>query len=343
LAGNVRYKMEDFKSLLDEANKVFLANFKPDTWFGRCIFLSWYCDVGTCEFCFRSTIKHKIRHAPTAKRNIASILAEAIIGREQGWRLEFLTGGYRIFSFEELMDITKKVSLAYGEKIWINLGTMDEKQLTMLEPYIQGLCASIETVDEELHKRICPDKPIAPYSEMLKIAKKMGLKTSMTIVIGLGEKKEDITKLHDFITEHKLDRITFYALKPVKDTRFTSSPEPEYYAWWIAKTRIRFPKLEIMAGLTPKRPDYAELILSAGANAITKFPAVKEFGSDKARSIEEQAKKAGRKFKGSMTKIAETDWDKKVDALPFEEELKNRIKMKIMQEIEQMRTVKNKA
>ena len=333
---------KEFKALLAEAQTAYNANFKPVTWFGRCIFLSWYCDVGTCNFCFRSTIKHKIRHAATAKRTLASILTDAIIGRELGWRVEFLTGGYRIFSFEEMLDITKKVSIVYGEKIWINLGTMTEEQLIALKPYVEGVCASIETVNPELHVKICPDKPIEPYSKMLKLADKMGFKKSMTIVIGLGEQAEDFETLARFIEEHKLDRITFYALKPVKGTPYTKSPEPEDYVWWIAKTRIMFPKLEIMAGLTPKMADkYAQLILDAGANAITKFPAVKKFGSAQAIEIERQVKAAGRIFNSTLTEMPDVDWKSKVEALPFDETLKAQVAAKLTQYIDGMKSGKS--
>ncbi len=328
------------QNLIKQANKAFLSEFKPETCFGRCIFLSWYCDVGTCKFCFRSTIKHKIRYAKNAKRTLESVLADALISKKMGWRLEFLTGGYRIFSPDEMLDIIKKVSEVYGEKIWINLGTMDKDRLAKLNPYVQGVCASIETVEPGLHSKICPDKPIAPYSEMLKQAKELGFKTSITIVIGLGEKKEDFPLLEKFISEHKLDRITFYALKPVRGTEYTASPEPEQYAWWIAKTRIRFPKLEIMSGLTPKKVEYAELLLIAGANAITKFPAIKQFNSLNAKSIEKQAAAAGRKFLGSLTEMPRIDWDKEIENLPFDKELKRRIKAKLEQQLETMRKTK---
>lgn len=328
---------QNFDSLVAKANKLFLENNNHVTWFGRCIFLSWYCDLGTCDFCFRSTVKHKIQHARNAKRTLASVLTDALIGKNLGWRIEFLTGGYRIFSFEELVDIAKKVSEVYGHRIWINLGALDKEQLEHLAPHVEGICASIETVDQELHNRICPDKPIKPYSEMLKTAKGMGFKTSITIVIGLGERKEDFKKLADFIEEHGLDRITFYALKPVKGTHYTESPEPEDYAWWIAQTRIRFPRLEIMAGLTPKRSsDYAGLLLRAGANALTKFPAVKMFGKEQAKDIERQAAEEGRKFEGSLSAVPDVDWDSEVDRLPFEESLKARIKEKLGQYVAKM-------
>jgi biotin synthase-like enzyme len=329
---------ESFESLMGKAQKTFLDNFEPKTWFGRCIFLSWYCDVGTCNFCFRSTIKHKIRHAKNAKRTVASILADALIGRELGWRIEFLTGGYKIFPFDEQLNICKSVAEVYGHKIWINLGSIDKEMLRQMKDYVDGVCASIECVDPELHDKICPDKPVEPYSQMLKEAKEMGFKTSCTIVIGLGEKRADFEKLARFIADHELDRITFYALKPVAGTPYTESPEPEEYAWWIAKTRIRFPKLEIMAGLTPQRSsDYAGLLLQAGANALTKFPAVKRFGSSQAQEIERQAKGAGREFSGSLTELPDVDWKKKVGELPFEDDLKRQILAKLEQSLEIMR------
>lgn len=329
---------DDFEVLIKEANRVFMENFHPETWFGRCIFISWYCDIGTCNFCFRSTIKHKIRHASSAKRSLPSILTDAILGKNLGWRIEFLTGGYRIFSFEEQLDICKKVSEVYGHRIWINLGTLGRDELQQMIPYVEGVCASIETIDPLLHRKVCPDKPIEPYSEMLKDAKEMGFKTSMTIIIGLGEKKKEFELLADFIEEHNIDRITFYALKPVQGTRYTESPEPEEYAWWIAKTRIRFPKLEIMAGMTPRRAeDYAGLLLRAGANALTKFPAVRKFGSSQAKEIERQVVEAGRKFLGSLTKLPDIDWAAEVDRLPFEEELKAKISQKIGEYTAKMR------
>ena len=220
---------------------------------------------------------------------------------------------------------------------------MEQEKLLQMKPFVEGVCASIETINPELHKKICPDKPIEPYSEMLKLAKELGFKTSMTIVIGLGEKQEDFPLLERFIDQHKLDRITFYALKPVKGTRYTKSPEAEEYAWWIAKTRIRFPNIEIIAGLTPKKAEeYAGLILKSGANALTKFPIVKKFNSKQAIEIERQAREE-REFKGTLTKMPEIDWDREIEKLPFEQELKEDTKEKIHSIIAKMKGEKNTA
>jgi len=301
--------MSEIKELLDEANKVYLANFKSNSWFGRCIFLSWYCELGTCKFCFRSTIKHKIKHIDRAKRKLASVLTDALLGVYFGWRIEFLTGGYGIFPFEELLKRARLVSKIFGEKIWINLGTLKEEELLQLKPYVEGVCASVETIEENLHNDVCPDKPIQPYADFLKLADKHGFKKSMTMVIGLGEKKEDFELLAKFIEEHKLERITFYALKPVRETEFehVDSPEIDYYSWWIAKTRIQFPKLEIISGLTPKTPEYAGQILKAGANAITKFPILNKYGNKDAHLIKDLAIENGRPLTSRMVKCPDKD------------------------------------
>lgn len=322
--------------MIEQANKIYLENFPKESYYGRCIFLSWYCERGTCKFCFRSTIHHKVKHAPSAKRSMASILVEAVLAKNLGWNIEFLTGGYGIYPFEELTEIMKNVVEVYGKKIWINLGYFSEEELIQMKPYVEGVCCSLETVEKNLHDELCPDKPIEPYSEMLKTADKLGFKKSITIVIGLGEKEEDFELLKTFIQDHKLDRITFYALKPVKGTPFTRGPETEYYAKWIAKTRIAFPKMEIIAGTTARRYKETGLLLKAGANAITKFPATKLFGTEKAKTVEQEAKKAGRPMRGTLIKLSKKDWNKEIDCLQILPEIKMQLNEKLNQYLKVM-------
>ena len=322
------------EQLLQKATEVYNKNFKPVAWYGRCIFLSWYCDIGTCKFCFRSTIKNKIKSVKSARRTIQSILVEALLAKNLGWRIEFLTGGYKIFPTDELVKIAEMVSKVYGEKIWLNLGALTKEEIEKFRPFIEGIAASIETINPELHDKICPNKQIKPYEEMFDYAD--GLKKSITIVIGLGETKEDFELLKEFIKKYNLDRITFYALKPVKGTQFTKGPSTEDYIWWIANTRINFPKLEIMAGTTPKRYEEVDLLLRAGANAITKFPATKVFGKQPAIVVEQKIRDAGRKFLGTLTKLPDIDWDKQIDSFDLDENIKKEMKIKIKSYLKQM-------
>jgi biotin synthase-like enzyme len=320
---------KETEQLIEQANQVYQENFDNTTWYGRCIFLSWYCDIGTCQFCFRSTIKHKIQHAKTAKRSLSSDLVEALLCKKLGWRIEFLTGGYRIFPKEEMLDRIKLISKVYGEKIWLNIGVIEAEDLELFKPYVKGIVSSIETIEPKLHDQICPDKPIQPYGEMFQQTK--DFQKSMTMVIGLGEKREDFSLLKQFITKHQLERITFYALKPVKGTIFENSngPETEDYLWWIAQTRIAFPKLEIIAGTTARRYEEVGLLLKAGANAFTKFPATKMFGTKEAHQIEEDIKAIGRKLTGTITTLPKINWNKEIEDIGLNKELEQEVKDKL--------------
>ena len=283
--------------------------------------------IGTCKFCYRSTQKSRIKHAQHAKRSIGSILVEALLAKNLGWRIEFLTGGYKSFPIQELVEIAKLVEKVYGEKIWLNLGALSKQDLDKFRPHIKGIVSSIETVSPELHGKICPDKPIEPYEDMFSYAK--DLKKSITIVIGLGEKRDDFELLKNFINRWKLNRITFYALKPVQDTPYTKGPTTEEYLWWIAKTRITFPQLQIIAGTTLRRYKEVGQILKAGANAFTKFPITKKFNSEEAKYIEKDIKQAGRELKGTLTQLKDIDWHKQIDNLDIDEQIKTEVKEKL--------------
>lgn len=330
------------EQLIKKSNKIHLANHSNKVWFGRCIFLSWYCDVGDCKFCYRSTQKSKIKHAEKARRSLSSILVEVILAKKLGWRIEFLTGGYNIFPFEDLIDYTKSVSNLYKEKIWLNLGALKQEELIQFQPSVKGIVASIETINTALHNKICPNKPIQPYIDMFNFIDTTGslksLKKSITIVMGLGEKREHINKLHNFIQQHKLDRITFYALRPIKGTPYTKEPTTEDYVWWIAQTRLKFPKLQIIAGTSKNRVEEISLILKAGANAITKFPATKMFNSKQAKVIEQQITLAGRQFTSTLTKIPNINIEKETETI--DEKIRNQVKQKLSEYITNMKKEK---
>jgi biotin synthase-like enzyme len=288
--------------LIQKANKVFLNNFKPETWFERAIFLSWYCSKGDCKFCFMSLQKPRIKNPRLAIRKIEGILKEARICKRQGWKVEFLSGGYESYTIGELVGITKKVYEATGQKQWLNIGVLTKEEMKKFKPYIEGVVGAVESANDKIRKEACPSKPLDEIEKMLKEADRLGLKKGITIIIGLGESEKDIEKLYKLIKKHKIDRITFYRLNPHRGTPYKKGPESNYYAKWIAKTRIKFPKLEIIAGSWVDKLDEIDLLLKAGANAITKFPAIKLFGTKYAKKIEDKAKQAGRTFKGSMTK-----------------------------------------
>lgn len=309
------------------------------TQFERAIFLSWYCAKGDCKFCYMSTQKNLIKDPKKARRSFGSILAEAIICKKAGWKIEFLSGGYESFTKEELLFLIKNIYKIYGKKIWLNIGILDEKDLKLFKPYIEGVCGTIETINPNLHKELCPSKPIKPVENMFKLCDEFNIKKSITLIIGLGETIKDFELLKKFLKKNKIDKITFYRLKPQKNTIFENKggPSSDYYIEWVKKTRKEFPKLEITVGSWLTHLDEISLLLKAGADTITKFPSIKLFNSRFAKEIELEAKKAGRKFIGSLTKIPIISIEKGINNLKIEEKLKKDVEIKLKKYLNRMR------
>lgn len=333
LVGNIVKEVslsEEQELLVERANKVFLDNHGSDVWFGRCVFLSWYCSRGSCDFCFRSTQKHRISFAEKAKRTKESVYSEAIITKASNWKLEFLTGGYDVYSFEEILQVAKICYEVFGEKIWVNLGVLKKQDLEALKPYVEGVVASLETVNKNIHRKVCPDKEMAPYLEMLGVARTLGFKTGITIVIGLGETINDYVDAKKIIQDYGVDRVTLYALRPVKGTPYTNGPEPEDVVEWIARTRMDFPKIEIMAGTAVSRLPEVTYFLKAGANGFTKLPATRIFGSELAKSLTTLSKEAGRTLKSNFSTLNTDDWKHIVESLSLNDDEKNSLLKKLV-------------
>ena len=92
---------------------------KNKIYFERAIFISWYCSLGDCAYCYMSTQKQKISDPKKAKRTTASILAEAYLCKKLGWKIGFLSAGYGSYTQESILDLCKKVYEVYGEKLWL--------------------------------------------------------------------------------------------------------------------------------------------------------------------------------------------------------------------------------
>ncbi len=316
---------------LEKASQVYKENFPAETWFERAIFISWFCAKPTCKFCYMYTIKDQIKQPKKARRRLESILAEVLICKICNWEIGFLSAGIASWSTKELKDVLEGMYKIMNKKTWLNLGVMKETQIKALLPYIEGLTGTVECVNEKLRNDIVPNKPLHKIDEMFELADKYNLKKSITIIIGLGETIDDFPKLVELIKKWKINRINFYRLVPHEGADlFPKGPSTDYYVEWIAKTRIEFPKINIVAGSWPDKTIEIPLLLEAGANSITKLPAIKFFGKKPAREIEQGAKKAGRKFLSKLTHYPKIDIDAELDKLDFDNNLKDRIKKKYM-------------
>lgn len=307
------------------------------TWFERAIFFSWYCGIGDCRYCYMSTQPKKISRI--ARRTTESILAEILLCKKLGWKVGFVSGGHNAYTTVEFLDLLKKIKIVYGKKVWVNVGALSKKDLIKFKPYIKGVVASIETINPKVHKYVCPSKPIGPFEKMLVSANKLGIKTGMTIIVGLGETIDDFELLKRFIGKYKISKIHVYGLNPQKGTIFENKKPPtkEYQAEWIRLIRKNFPKIDIQCGIWKDRVNYVGILLKAGANSVSKYPAIKEFGSKNSIKLKDGCRKAGYRFEGTLTKLPKTDWDKEVEKLRLDRDLKSRVKVKLYQYLKQMK------
>ena len=174
---------------------------------------------------------------------------------------------------------------------------------------------------------------------MFKNAQEMGLQRAMTFIVGMGETREDLTLLKNFITKYGINKIHIYGLIPQAGTPFEKAQKPtvEEQAWWISQLRIAFPTLDIQCGIWEDRIEYVSTLLKSGANTISKFKATKLFGSELAKEIEHQSILAGRTFKGTLTKLPDVDWQAEIQRLSIDSDTKEKIWKKLQLYLQKMK------
>jgi biotin synthase-like enzyme len=296
-------KIDSFTTidLIKKANKVNLKYHSDIITLERAIFLSWWCDKGDCSFCYMSTQKNKITDPSKAKRQLNNIFAEAEMCKRLNWNIEFLSGGYESFTTLEIKNIAETIYDITKKGVWLNTGITNE--LEEFGEVITGITGALEVANPKLHEKICPSKPIAQISEMLDLARDLGYKKAITIILGLGETIDDLYYLIDYIKDHKIDRIIFYSLNPHKETIFENKSPPSslYYSQVVATIRLEFPKIEIICGTWTDNLANIGILILSGANGITKFPLFKLFGTKYGSRVEEEVKWAGRNLQGTFT------------------------------------------
>ena len=322
----------DIFDLIKDANDLTLKKHGDLVTLERAVFLSWWCDKGDCAFCYMSTQKDKIKDPRKARRNVSNIYAEAEMCKRLNWNIEFLSGGYKSFTTQEIKEIATKIKYITGDGVWLNTGITDE-----LEEYgseIKGITGAVEVANPQIHNNVCPSKSLNDISSMLDTAGDLGFKKAITIILGLGETLDDVEYVNDYIREHEIDRVIFYSLNPHKETIYADKAQPAslYYAQVVAKVRLEFPEIEIICGTWIDNLANIGILILSGANGITKFPLFKMFGTKYGKRVEEEVKWANRQLKGTFTdksKLGEMKSDVSPDLDKFikryiKESLKNK-------------------
>src|SRR3989338_5469892 len=130
--------------------KTLLAHEVKKIYFERAIFISWYCSLGDCTFCYMSTQKDKIDDPKKAKRSMASILAEAYLCKKLEWKVGNFAAGYGSYTPESIFELCKNVYEITNEKLWLNIGVLPEPTIKKLAPYLEGIYGAVETTNKEV-------------------------------------------------------------------------------------------------------------------------------------------------------------------------------------------------
>lgn len=286
------------KELIEEAETAFTSHFKPAVSFEHS--LSFSLQSGKQEEEDPETgIRRPARSLAPIKRSPQSLVAESLICKQLGWDMIFDNPG--TYPFDEIMDVIRQVNLASEKGSWVSLGPLTTTDVDIISPFVKGINAQLETVNKDLQKKLIPRTTLASLVTMLSEARK--IQRGVSINLGLGEKLDDLQNLFQFIETHNITRVSFASVRIEKETRFSRAPSSFYCARWIAETRIRFPRIAIVASTSDRRVAETGLFVKAGANIITGFPAMKLFNSEQAKILEEEIKNAGRAFKGTLTNM----------------------------------------
>ena len=304
-----KIKNKQVFDLLTESDKITRKVHGRNVTLERAIFLSWWCEKGDCKFCYMSSQKDRIEEPEKAKRHVKGIYAEAELTKRMGWNIEFLSGGYGIYSTEEIQEISQTIYDITDNPVWLNIGITD--QLDQYGDEIQGVTGAVETANPEFHNKVCPSKSLDDIKNMLVEAGNLGYKKAITIIIGLGEEIEHMNDLFNLIEELDIDRIIFYSLNPHPDTEYHLTPQPAslYYASIVAAVRIRFPNIEIITGTWTDNLANIGPLLKAGSNGLTKFPLFKMYGNRYGRRVEEEVYWSDRDLVGSFSDMDRLESD----------------------------------
>jgi len=335
---------KELVTLIAQAKKIHKENFDNKIWLERSIFTNWTCGIADCKYCYLST---KPKLDKKSVRSIESILAECLICREMGWKVGYITGGLRVESTEYMVDLLSKIQVVLNHKTMMNYGPYTKEEISAFTPHVSGMGCAIESFDEELHKFICPSKPLKSLLKFLGNVREAKLEKFITIILGIGEKMSDVEEVIAKITEYNIDKVQLCFLKAQENTVFTETPAPDidYMAWWAARLRIAHPKLIIKIALVKDRIADLHKLLDAGVNHITRYMIFDDFAGELAMQLEKECELAGRELQGHFTELPPLDLPKLVAELPNElidDELKRKILIKANQYYSRLQRLKEK-
>lgn len=257
---------ENDETIFKEAAKIARGK---EIVFSSGIPISTYCRIQPlCRHCewqsnlfFQDNIEKHISKRLFSKKvlKISKIGIKRIV-LSSGWQGEKLPS----YFYEYIHGLTLKIQ----NEIWCAFGAIDKESMKkLLEIGVKGYSCGIETTNKGIFEKVRPGDNYEKRIETLEIAKELGMKTETAMVIGIGEKIDDI--IEGIILMKKLD-VDYAALWPFCPCPFTKMEKEEipnsFFVCKILSLMVIYLRGKNIVGDT--RPKNLKWSIRSGANVF---------------------------------------------------------------------------
>ncbi|MCR5026126.1 MAG: 5,10-methenyltetrahydromethanopterin hydrogenase cofactor biosynthesis protein HmdB [Methanobrevibacter sp.] len=182
------------------------------------------------------------------------------------------SGGYG-YKGKQAINACRIVKENTNLEILVNVGgDLTPKSIDKLaELGADTICCNLETINEEVFKKVKPGDSLAQRIETCERVCEAGINLSSGLLLGIGESPEDRIKHLRFLGTFKtLEEIPIMGFNPYEDTPMANHPAfpLKEQLKIVAITRIMYPTIRITMPTPTVGPENVEYSLKAGANNL---------------------------------------------------------------------------
>lgn len=179
-----------------------------------------------------------------------TIINEAKIAHEKGaFRYCMVSSGKSPDSnrINKIADIIKKIKSLYNIEVCISAGILNKEHLNILKTAGADRINHNINTSESLYPKICTTHKYSDRLNTIKTAKEIGLQVCSGVIIGMGEKPEDIIEMALTLNKMRVESIPVNFFIPIEGTRLEKSTllNPEYCLRVLCLFRLLNPKADI--------------------------------------------------------------------------------------------------
>ncbi|XRP96249.1 5,10-methenyltetrahydromethanopterin hydrogenase cofactor biosynthesis protein HmdB [Methanocaldococcus sp. 16A] len=253
-----------------------------------------------CSYCGFAAGTSKEGYYKPFRLNDEDIKKSAIAIEESGIKRVSCSSAHG-YEGREVVRALKIVKDNTNLEVLVNAGAdLTEEAIKELKKYgIDTICCNLETINEELFKKLKPGEELEDRIRVCKLVNKYDIELSSGLLIGIGESYEDRVE-HLFYLKNELNvgEIPIMGFNPYKGTPMENHPKCSALeqAKTIAITRLLFPNIRITSPTPTIGAELVQFALLGGAsNIATVIPRnhpinIKGVGSPKTGNLEEVVK-----------------------------------------------------